>query len=325
MTPNCSPEGTEPPNTPPILHLFGIEPEAGKTCFNRQIAEIPPTDNFLPRDILKDLQTIRNIRSINGVHSEELRLFQNEETIADIQHLRDRVSLALDRLQVTNNTTKTLSTPPESPVSRPSTAAKSTRDTLPATSHPRNLRTRIRATNRGVVHGTGVVSKRRFKKNEFIALYDGPMVYRIKSRQYKHPQTFYVFKIGQSRGTPVPRFLKKDTFVAWSNIMIKYSGVPGIELGREANGPIRYLNHSKNANVKIHSHIEGRLHFSERKKLQLQVIALKDIAPGEELLFDYDPNQSESEIDFTLSTVEQPDKNKVEAIRLALRKIHQKR
>lgn len=190
--------------------------------------------------------------------------------------------------------------------------------------HHHKLRPRIRASSEGVVHGTGVVSKQRFKKNDFIALYHGPLIYRVRSRQHKRQQKFNVFRLDPDKGTPVPRFLEKDTFAAWSNVFLKHSGFPGIEIGRDAVGPIRYLNHSKNANVKITSRIVGRLPFNECEKLLLRVIALKDIAPGEELLFDYDPGLPESEIDFTLSTVEKPVHKKAQAIRRAIRNIYQK-
>ncbi|WP_257284363.1 SET domain-containing protein, partial [Endozoicomonas sp. SESOKO1] len=190
--------------------------------------------------------------------------------------------------------------------------------------HHHKLRPRIRASSEGVVHGTGVVSKQRFKKNDFIALYHGPLIYRVRSRQHKRQQKFNVFRLDPDKGTPVPRFLEKDTFAAWSNVFLKHSGFPSIEIGRDAVGPIRYLNHSKNANVKITSRIVGRLPFNECEKLLLRVIALKDIAPGEELLFDYDPGLPESEIDFTLSTVEKPLHKKAQAIRRAIRNIYQK-
>ncbi|WP_257297330.1 SET domain-containing protein [Endozoicomonas sp. YOMI1] len=319
----CSPRRTEPPVEPPVLHPFGIDPGARKHCFNRSIAEESPHENFMPCDILDDLQTIRHVRSITAVNATELRVFQNKETITSIRKLRDTTSLALLRLQETENTPGAASTPPESPVSWLSHEAKSAGES--DNGNHRKLRPRIQASSQGVVHGTGVVSKQWFKKNDFIALYHGPLIYRRKSRQSGRQKKYNVFRLEQGKGSPVPRFLEKDTFAAWSNVFLKHSGTPGIEIGRDAVGPIRYLNHSKNANVKIITpRVAGRLAFNECDQLLLRVIALKDISPGEELLFDYDPGLPESEIDFTLSTVEKPGQSKVKAIRTVVRNIIKK-
>ena len=317
---HCSPKLPELPAAPSTPRRSGIESDAGKHCFNRSIAEESPRENFIPHEILDDLQTIRNSRSINAANSTELKLFQNKETITNIQKLRDMTPLALLRLQETENTPGTAFTPPESPVSRLPVQSAA----VPDNGNHHQLRPRIRASSEGVVHGTGVVSKKRFKRDDFIALYHGPLIYRIKSQQHDLQQKFNVFRLDPGKGPPVPRFLKKDTFAAWSNVFLKDSGKPGIEIGRDAVGPIRYLNHSKNANVKITSRTLGQLAFNEREKLLLRVNALKDIAPGEELLFDYDPGLPESKIDFTLSTVEKPGQRRVKAIRLAVRKIYQK-
>ena len=312
----------EPLVEPPVLHLFGIEPDAQRYCFNRSIVEEPPREKLIPFDILDDLQTIRDVRAIVAADSTELGEFQNDDTITNIQKLRDMTSLALKRLQVTDMPPGTSSAPLKSPVIPRLSPNAELSEEIPPT--PRNLRARIQATDRGVVHGTGVVSKQWFKKHDFITLYHGPLVYRLISRQHNDQQKFHVFRLEPGKSCPVPKFLEKDTFAAWSNVFIKYSGIPGIEIGRDAVGPIRYLNHSKDANVKITSHIVGRLAFNECEKLLLRVIALKDINPGEELLFDYDPSQPQSMIDFTLSTVEKPDKKQMSIIRHTIRKISRK-
>ncbi|MBO9481867.1 SET domain-containing protein [Salinisphaera sp. G21_0] len=319
----CSPKRTEPPVEPPALHRFGIDPGARKHCFNRSVAEEPPHEKLMRDEILDDLQTIRSVRSITTVNATELTLFQNKETITRIQKLRDMTSLALLRLQETENTQEAAFTAPESPVSLLSHEAGPAEGSDHG--NHRRLRAHIQASSQGVVHGTGVVAKKQFKKGEFISLYHGPLIYRIRSRKSGQRQKFNVFKLEQGKKGPVPRFMEKDTFAAWSGIFLKYSGTPGIEIGRDAVGPIRYLNHSKNANVRVISpRVVRRLPVNECEQVLLKVNALKDIAPGEELLFDYDPDLEESEIDFTLSTVEKPGKNRAIAIHNAVRKIHQK-
>ncbi|WP_422489007.1 SET domain-containing protein [Endozoicomonas sp. ALE010] len=319
----CSPNRTEPPVEPPALHRFGIDSEAKEHCFNRSVAREPPHENFIRDEILDDLQTIRSVRTITTVNATELTLFQNKETITRIRKLRDMTNLALLRLQDTENTQVTAFTPPESPVSLLAHEVGAAHGSDHG--NRRKLRARIQASTHGVVHGTGVVAKKRFKKGQFISLYHGPLIFRIRSRQSGQQQKFNVFKLEQGKKGPVPRFMEKDTFAAWSGIFLKYSGTPGIEIGRDAVGPIRYLNHSKNANVKIITpRVLSRFPVNQCDQILLRVTALKDIALGEELLFDYDPGLPESEIDFTLSTVEKPGQKSAIAIHNTVRKVYQK-
>lgn len=334
MLTSCSTGGVEYPTEIPTLHLFGIKPNIDKHCFNRTVAVSDPPGKIIPQDVLNDMQTIQNVRAITTVDSEELKFFQNEETIANITKLKKMADCALMRLQETgNNTQGTSSTPPDSPLlpQFSDDFDKSTENDSPAPSRkPRKYRATIRKTTEGVVHGTGVVANRSFKKHGLVSLYSGSLVYRRKVMRYnKWQQKFHVFKISTETGKPVPQFLNNDTFIAWSDLLIKHSGSPGIEVGLEATGPIKFLNHSKNANVKIISTmggwpVEERLDFKNLSRLRLQVIAVKDIEPEEELLFDYDPGKPDSMIDFTLSDVEKPDEKATDTIKSAISKIYQK-
>lgn len=328
-----STSGIEQPTEMPKLHLYGIKPNIDMHCFNRTVAVSDSPEKVIPQEVLNDMQTIQNVRAITTVDSEKLKFFQNEETIANITKLKKMADCALMRLQETGNTQGTSSTPPDSPLlpQFSDDFDKSTENDSPAPSgKSRKYRATIRKTKEGVVHGTGVVANRSFKKHGLVSLYSGSLVYRRKVMQYnKWRQKFHVFKISTETGKPVPQFLNNDTFIAWSDLLIKHSGSPGIEVGLEATGPIKFLNHSKNANVKIISTmggfpVEERLDFKNRSRLRLQVIAVKDIEPEEELLFDYDPDKPDSMIDFTLSDVEKPDKRTTNTITRAISKIYQK-
>ena len=334
MLTTCSTSGTEQPTEMPTLHLFGIKPNIDTHCFNRTVALSDPPEKIIPQDVLNDMQTIQSVRAITTVDSEKLKFFQNEETIANISKLKEMADCALMRLQETGNSTQeTSSTPPDSPLlpQFSDDFDKSTENDSPAPSRKsRKYRATIRKTNEGVVHGTGVVANRSFKKYDLVSLYSGSLVYRRKVMRYnKWQQKFHVFKISTETGKPFPQFLNNDTFIAWSDLLIKHSGSPGIEVGLEATGPIKFLNHSKNANVKIISTmggfpVEERLDFKNRSRLRLQVIAVKDIEPEEELLFDYDPGKPDSMIDFTLSDVEKPDEKSTDTIKSTISKIYQK-
>ncbi|MBO9492845.1 SET domain-containing protein-lysine N-methyltransferase [Thalassotalea sp. G20_0] len=189
---------------------------------------------------------------------------------------------------------------PDSPVSE-----RAMTPTSPGTDLPPPC---IRSTE-GVVHGTGVIANRNLKADQVICPYDGPLVFRILNQKKNGKYFVFTIKGSDNDDTAGVNILENDTYVAWSNVFIARSGVPGIELGRDCEHDIRFLNHSKQPNVLIRSAGVNSLAWGDRDTLQLTVVALRDIKKGEELVFDYDKNQADSEIDFSISTVDQVTKN----------------
>ena len=178
----------------------------------------------------------------------------------------------------------------------------------------------FKATDQGVVSGIGVVAQRRFYPGDSIAQFSGPIVFRTLNANGR----YHVFSVHTNDPVPQIRFHDRDTYTAWSGIHLLHSGSPGIEIGRDGDSDIRYLNHSKNANVQVISTFEGRMNIHEcHHKLVLTVVALKDIKPGDELVFDYDKSKLDAEIDFSLTTVEQPDSAKADKILASIIRIFQ--
>ncbi|WP_422489009.1 SET domain-containing protein [Endozoicomonas sp. ALE010] len=183
---------------------------------------------------------------------------------------------------------------PDSPVSE-----RAMTPTSPGTDLPPPC---IRSTE-GVVHGTGVIANQNFKAEQIICPYDGPLVFRtINPKNGKY--VVFTIKAPGDDDTAGVNILENDTYVAWSNVTIAQSGVPVIELGRDCEHDIRFLNHSKQPNVVISCTNVDSLAWGDRETLKLTVVALRDIKKGEELVFDYDTNQEDSEIDFSISSVD---------------------
>ncbi|WBA85780.1 SET domain-containing protein [Endozoicomonas sp. GU-1] len=183
---------------------------------------------------------------------------------------------------------------PDSPVSE-----RAMTPTSPGTDLPPPC---IRSTE-GVVHGTGVIANQNFKAEQIICPYDGPLVFRtINPKNGK----YFVFTIKDpgDDDTAGVNILENDTYVAWSNVTIAQAGARVIELGRDCEHDIRFLNHSKQPNVMISCTNVGSLAWGDRETLKLTVVSLRDIKKGEELVFDYDTNQEDSEIDFSISSVD---------------------
>ncbi|WP_257292453.1 SET domain-containing protein [Endozoicomonas sp. ONNA1] len=167
----------------------------------------------------------------------------------------------------------------------------------------------IKSSTEGVVHGTGVIATRSFKKDEEVCHYDGPLVYRIRNC---HTGKYHVFTM-KDMGNQID-FPENDSYVAWSGAFIAKSGRPAIEIGRDGKKDIRFLNHSKEPNVMIRCSGSDTVEWGNQDSIQLVVVAISDIKPGEELLFDYDKNKQDSEIDFSKSDVEiatEKQKNKI--------------
>ena len=155
----------------------------------------------------------------------------------------------------------------------------------------------------GVVHGTGVIATENFKKGQEICPYDGPLVFRILNQSNGKHHVFKLRDMGNDGSNDI-EFLDSDTYAAWSGVVIAKGGRPAIELGRDCDHDIRFLNHSKEPNVMIRYIGGDRIKWGDRDSLRLTVVALKDIRLGEELLLDYDINKPDSEIDFSISAVE---------------------
>ena len=176
----------------------------------------------------------------------------------------------------------------------------------------------FKATSEGVVQGIGVVAQRWFRPGERIAQFSGPIVFRAKNPNGR----YNVFSVITTDPVPRVKFHERDTYTAWSDIYLLHSGSPGIEIGRDGDSNIRYLNHSKNANVQVISTHTGRMNIHDcHHKLLLNVEALKNIKPGAELVFDYDKTRPDRIIDFSLTTVELPDDDRADKIQALIIKI----
>ncbi|WP_422409829.1 MULTISPECIES: SET domain-containing protein [unclassified Endozoicomonas] len=163
----------------------------------------------------------------------------------------------------------------------------------------------IKTSTAGVVHGTGVIATRSFKKDEEVCDYEGPLVYRIRN---SNTGKYHVFTMNTVNSKI--EFPENDSFVVWSGASIAKSGRPAIEIGRDGKKDIRFLNHSKDPNIVIRYSGSMTVKWGDQDSLQLRVVTTKDIKPGEELLFDYDKNKEDSEIDFSKSDVEKTTEKK---------------
>ncbi|MGI2028837.1 SET domain-containing protein [Endozoicomonas acroporae] len=203
---------------------------------------------------------------------------------------------------------------PDSPVSE-----RAMTPTSPGTDLPPPC---IRSTE-GVVHGTGVIANQNFKAKQIICPYDGPLVFRTLNQKNGK---YFVFTIKDpgNDDTAGVNILENDTYVAWSNVLIARAGVPVIELGRDCEHDIRFLNHSKQPNVMISCTNVDSLAWGDRETLKLKVVALRDIKEGEELVFDYDTSQEDSEIDFSISSVDKANKKQREKIIQRVKTLNEK-
>lgn len=290
---------------------------------NRTVkVDITPNNVFLAgsNTFFKKIETLQAVSEINIANSGSLTRFQNVETINNLKCLRDDVESAIIRIYKSdylfNNPPVIL--PPDSPISLESSASSPT-TTEPDPLPPQGFKT----ATEGVVDGTGVMATRNFKRDEEICLYDGPMAYRILNHL---SGKYYVFTITDNGddGFNNIDFLEKDTYVAWSGVNVERAGTPAIEAGRNCEQDIRFLNHSKDANVMILYRGQNTVKWGDQESVRLTVIALRDINPGEELLLDYDSDKPDSEIKFDLTAVEEKNKTQQQKIIKRISRLNQK-
>jgi len=291
---------------PPQLTLYGHPCKGKRQCFGRDIE--PHPGNLLPGDLLKTAKTLKMLDVINNATSPDDLNSLPQDAEKQLRQLSVTLNEAANRLpQLTSTCTiSDLSSP--SPPSSPQSIAASQENTYG-----------YKATDQGVVAGTGVVAECPFRKGDRIARYTGPIVFRIRSANGR----YHVFSVSTTDSVPQVQFHKNDTYIAWSGIYLCHSGSPGIEVGRDGDRDIRFLNHAKNANVQVVSTCTNRVNIHECNTLLLTVVALKDIEPGDELVFDYDKSKPDSQIDFSLTTVDEPDPDKASKIHTSIVRICQ--
>ncbi|UYM17284.1 SET domain-containing protein-lysine N-methyltransferase [Endozoicomonas euniceicola] len=138
------------------------------------------------------------------------------------------------------------------------------------------------------IDGKGAFAGKDFVAGEKVGEYTGKTVLSYPCKQ--HPEHFYVAEIieeGLERDNIAEKiqYRNNDTFVVWTGIDLK--GTP-MEFGVDGTANLKYLNHSKKPNVKLNVNFEGSAAlWSEKDKVKVSVIALKNIKSGEELCFDY--------------------------------------
>ncbi|MFK0569965.1 SET domain-containing protein-lysine N-methyltransferase [Endozoicomonas sp.] len=271
-------------------------------------------DNALLGISINDIQAIKTARVINNCKNDDnLSRFKNTEKIEELKTVRNKLNCAINRLQSQDDIEIT-HTPPDSPVAlgNVSMTTKS-EDSLV------ELNQGFKESDKNVVNGKGVVATCDFKKGDEIAAYEGDIACRIFCDELKNK--FYAFTIREENGDFEIKGLEKDTFVAWSQVTVRKSGKYAIELGRNGSTDLRYLNHSKNANVEVAYVGRRQLSWSDRNSLRLTATALRKIHKGEELLFDYNPDKTDSEIDFSISLIEKLTDSRKKAIYKQIQKL----
>ena len=288
---------------PPLLTRYGLPPNCKRQRLDPTTGSDGSFAGRLPAQLLETTQSLnRMLDAIDSASPDEL---QNLPPRAG-KHLH-QLSIRLNETAQRLCRTKTPDNPPEHPLRwSPKVGA--------------NSGCGFKATDQGVVSGIGVVAQRRFSPGDSIAQFSGPIVFRTLNANGR----YNVFSVHTNDPVPQIQFHDRDTYTAWSGIHLLHSGSPGIEIGRDGDCDIRYLNHSKNANVQVISTFVGRMNIYDcHEKLVLTVVALKDIKPGDELVFDYDKSKPDEEIDFSLTTVEQPDAVKANKILASIIRIYQ--
>ncbi|WP_257284362.1 SET domain-containing protein-lysine N-methyltransferase [Endozoicomonas sp. SESOKO1] len=304
------PTGFESGPMPTLCRFDSIDtfaPPAKKPRF-QHIERVTEANNYLPSscdNCLDDMQTVFN-HSMDLLRARKTTIVPGEDyskLMKSLSAFKEMITSELDRFvqyeggavlnEPAANAPAAMYTP-DSPVSE----TASTPVPLDIKPSPG-----CRTSTEGVVHGTGVIADQNFAANEDICLYDGPLVCRILNQNSGKYYVFRLKDVGNDGLTDI-EFLDSDTYVAWAGVVIAKAGRPAIEIGRDCDHDIRFLNHSKDPNVMIRFRGKDTISWSDRDSLRLTVVALKDIKSGEELLFDYDENKPDSEIDFSLSAVE---------------------
>ena len=291
-------------SVPPQLTLYGLPYDAKRQCFGRNIKK-SQSNSRLPDDLLKTARTLKMLDVIdNATNPNELcNLPLNAE-----KHLR-QLSIRLN--DAANRLSQLVAT---SAISNPSALSP------PPSPLDQQEKCGYKATDQGVVAGIGVVAQCQFRAGDSVAHYTGPIVFRTMNPNGR----YHVFSVSTIGSAPQVRFHERDTYIAWSGNYLLHSGKSGIEIGRDGDGDMRFLNHSKKANVQIVSTGADRMNIYEcHEQLLLTVVALKDINPGDELVFDYDKSKPDSAIDFSLRMVEQPGTDKASKIHTSIARICQ--
>ncbi|WP_252177892.1 SET domain-containing protein [Endozoicomonas sp. 4G] len=289
----------------PFADVDAAAPPAKKSCLRQvepTVAEKSLPSSSCNNNCLADFRTAMDLAML-FLEARKIKPVPGQTYLGIVNPLssfRDEISAQIARLTqndenpVVNGQAAMYS--PESPDSeRPVTPLSS------SSSNESNAR--FKTSTKGVVHGTGVIATDSFKKDEVICTYDGPLVYRIPIRNTGKYHVFAMKDAGNNGFNDI-KFMDKDSFVVWPGVAITKSGRPAIQIGRDGQSDIRFLNHSKEANVMICYKGKGWINWGDQDSLQLEVMAIKDIKLGEELVFDYDTTKKDSEIDFSKSMVE---------------------
>ncbi|MET4693315.1 SET domain-containing protein [Endozoicomonas lisbonensis] len=138
------------------------------------------------------------------------------------------------------------------------------------------------------IDGKGAFADKSFAAGEKVGEYTGKIV--LSHFCKPHPEHFYVVEIEEEdlerdNIDEKIQYLNNDTFVVWSGVDLK--GTP-MEFGINGTSTIRYLNHSKEPNVELKIDFKGsEATWSEKDKIKVNVMAIRNINSGEELCFDY--------------------------------------
>ena len=138
------------------------------------------------------------------------------------------------------------------------------------------------------IDGKGAFADKSFVAGEKVGEYTGKIVLSHPCKPY--PEHFYVVEIeeeGLERDNIDEKihYLNNDTFVVWSGVDLKGTQM---EFGINGTSTIRYLNHSKEPNVELKIDFQdSTAAWSEKDKIKVNVMAIRDINSGEELCFDY--------------------------------------
>ena len=284
------------PTPPPLLTLYGQPQQSKKRRLSHPTCPSGSFAGHLPSQLLETTQHLQKMLDVIDCASPGELKSLPPETGKDLQQLSVRLSDTAKRLYPTTSPTH---------VSLRVTKARQDQEGFKATSE-------------GVVHGIGVVAQRWFRPGDRIAQFSGPILFRAKNPNGR----YNVFSVITTDPVPRVKFHERDTYTAWSDIYLLHSGSPGIEIGRDGDSNIRFLNHSKNANVRVISTHTGRMNIHDcHHKLLLNVEALKNIKPGDELVFDYDKTRPDPIIDFSKTTVQLPNDDRADKIQSLIIKI----
>ena len=138
------------------------------------------------------------------------------------------------------------------------------------------------------IDGKGAFADKDFAVGEQVAEYTGKTVLSYPCKP--HSEHFFVVEIDEESlerdsFSEKINYLNNDTFVVWSGIDLKGTEM---EFGIDGTSTIRYLNHSKEPNVKLSVDFDdSKAIWSEKDKIKVNIIALKNISNGEELCIDY--------------------------------------